>query len=352
MWEDEDDIPGTPLWMAPEVMMRKPFTDKIDVYAFGLILWEIWTRGVLFEAYDDFKPFIAAVTQRHERPRIPADVRDSVAGIMRDCWAPDPAKRPSFADVLPRLDWAIIDHTVRRDDGKAFWRRHFLDGTNQLLESVKWREFVKVLGKETGHSLVNIVALGAYFTQDPPPGGVSQDKLVTMRRFNDAITWFGPFYSPTEGGAILDWMKLLASKPWFHGDVSREVAERRLLHREEGTFLVRLSVNKPDHPFTVSVLRPTPSGVGNAPQHKRIKHVYGSNEWYAPVGGRTQCFASLLDMVADEECALRHPCPKEESVNPYISTYLEASDAMGPPGGLPPTMGDAINGGGGGGGGS
>ena len=50
-------------------------------------------------------------------------------------------------------------------------------------------------------------------------------------------------------------MRELVAPEWFHGQISFEMAERRLLHRQEGTFLIRLSSNKPGHPFTLSVLR-------------------------------------------------------------------------------------------------
>jgi serine/threonine protein kinase len=39
--KDKDSIPGTPLWMAPEVMMGRPLDEKSDVYSFGIVLWEI-----------------------------------------------------------------------------------------------------------------------------------------------------------------------------------------------------------------------------------------------------------------------------------------------------------------------
>ena len=121
-------------------------------------------------------------------------------------------------------------------------------------------------------------------------------------------------------------MKRLQAEPWFHGAIEREAAERRLLHRGDGTFLVRLSKNKPDHPFTVSVMRPARDGVGCAPQHKRIRMVHGTNQWFAPVAGRTQCYESLEAMIADPECGLTTPYPVDEVSNPYISSYFEEDE--------------------------
>lgn len=35
---------GTPQWMAPEMMARKPYTQAVDVYSYGVVLWEILTE--------------------------------------------------------------------------------------------------------------------------------------------------------------------------------------------------------------------------------------------------------------------------------------------------------------------
>jgi len=37
-------VMGTLAYMAPELLMGKPFNEKVDVYAFGIVLWEILTR--------------------------------------------------------------------------------------------------------------------------------------------------------------------------------------------------------------------------------------------------------------------------------------------------------------------
>jgi len=39
---------GTPEWMAPEVMEGQSYTEKIDVYSFGILLTELVTRQMPF----------------------------------------------------------------------------------------------------------------------------------------------------------------------------------------------------------------------------------------------------------------------------------------------------------------
>lgn len=51
------DDPGTYRWMAPEIIKRKHYDRKVDVYSFGLILWEMMTG---FIPYEDMTPVQAA----------------------------------------------------------------------------------------------------------------------------------------------------------------------------------------------------------------------------------------------------------------------------------------------------
>jgi serine/threonine protein kinase len=34
-----------PRWMAPESIRNRQYSSKTDVYAFGILLWEIWSGG-------------------------------------------------------------------------------------------------------------------------------------------------------------------------------------------------------------------------------------------------------------------------------------------------------------------
>lgn len=49
--------PGTYRWMAPEMIKHKPYGHKVDVYSFGLLLWEMVTGKI---PYEDMTPVQAA----------------------------------------------------------------------------------------------------------------------------------------------------------------------------------------------------------------------------------------------------------------------------------------------------
>jgi hypothetical protein len=63
---------GTPMWMAPEVIIGEKYTEKADVYSFGIILWEIMTR---MEPYPDKEAMqiVLQVVKDGLRPTIPME---------------------------------------------------------------------------------------------------------------------------------------------------------------------------------------------------------------------------------------------------------------------------------------
>jgi serine/threonine protein kinase len=32
---------GTPCWVAPEIFRNEPYDEKVDVYSFGILMWEV-----------------------------------------------------------------------------------------------------------------------------------------------------------------------------------------------------------------------------------------------------------------------------------------------------------------------
>lgn len=121
--DDSVDIPsthrvGTKRYMAPEVLDESinphhfDSFKRADVYAFGLILWEIARRCNIGMMYDEYQlPYYDVVQPDPTieemkkvictdkmRPNIPnrwhaSDVLHSMAKVMKECWYPNPAAR-------------------------------------------------------------------------------------------------------------------------------------------------------------------------------------------------------------------------------------------------------------------
>lgn len=97
-------VRGTLPWMAPELLSGKSnmVTDKIDVYSFGIVMWELLTGE---EPYADIHcaSIIGGIVNDSLRPQIPTWCDPEWKSLMESCWASDPTQRPSFAEVAQKL---------------------------------------------------------------------------------------------------------------------------------------------------------------------------------------------------------------------------------------------------------
>ncbi len=114
--QDTDSVPGTPLWMAPEVLMGKPFDASSDVYSFGIVLWEMLTKEEVYPEFTSFGAFKRAICYKHHRPTIPANTEPSLAALMEACWHREAAQRPSFQQIIKSLELIMVDVAVHGDD--------------------------------------------------------------------------------------------------------------------------------------------------------------------------------------------------------------------------------------------
>ncbi|CAM6106557.1 unnamed protein product [Calypogeia fissa] len=111
---------GTYRWMAPELISNKHFSVKADVYSFGIILWEIVTGLTPYEEMTTVQAAFAVV-HKHLRPQIPDNCPRPLKELMEECWAENPDKRPSFWQIVERLEQ--FQDCIRCNKTFQSWRR-------------------------------------------------------------------------------------------------------------------------------------------------------------------------------------------------------------------------------------
>ncbi|RUS77283.1 hypothetical protein EGW08_014947 [Elysia chlorotica] len=87
-------IHSAPSWMAPELLAAKEVTAKADVYSFGILLWEMFTREIPYADCTVFQ--ILEQVRLNQRPILPSNSPSGLAGFIQLCWDQNPAARPNF----------------------------------------------------------------------------------------------------------------------------------------------------------------------------------------------------------------------------------------------------------------
>ena len=129
---------GSPLWMSPEVLCGSPFDETVDVYAFGIVLWQLVTRHTNpFPWARDINQFRKGISegQRPDLTGVPVDIAD----VCEKCWNKDRGMRPKFPDVVKSLDETILNHAVATENV-----RHWCEMVFGTRSSMPWSTFIKV----------------------------------------------------------------------------------------------------------------------------------------------------------------------------------------------------------------
>jgi len=105
---------GTPYYMAPEQVTGLNVTEQVDVYAFGVLLFELLS-GIKPISGDTVERIFYSILNEplNLGPLYEAGIPQAVCDLVAACTAKDPAARPpGFAPVCAELDRLIADQSA------------------------------------------------------------------------------------------------------------------------------------------------------------------------------------------------------------------------------------------------
>lgn len=85
-------------WMALESLEKGTYSSKTDVWSYGVVLWELLTRGVTPYPEVDNWDIIRYLKAGRRMPQ-PNYCPNMLYTIMLQCWSADPGSRPTFQQV-------------------------------------------------------------------------------------------------------------------------------------------------------------------------------------------------------------------------------------------------------------
>jgi serine/threonine protein kinase len=165
---DEDDLPrvcdfglvgfktastrtgyvGTAQWMAPEILRSSPFYDeKVDVYSFAVLLWEMLTLAEPFEGLTQDQ-LVLEVIQKGSRPAIPDYYGPpKLIELIRRCWSEKPSERPSFPQVTATLFLPDAHFIGTNEEEFTRWSPHqtLTTALIQAFDCCNWSRFDELL---------------------------------------------------------------------------------------------------------------------------------------------------------------------------------------------------------------
>ncbi|MEW5310639.1 MAG: hypothetical protein WDW38_002418 [Sanguina aurantia] len=94
---------GTPAYMAPEQFEGRPINEKVDLYAFAMLMAECLLGEPPWKELEHPMQIIFVVGVQGQRPALPPATPPAMAALITQCWDESPEKRPGFTEVLARL---------------------------------------------------------------------------------------------------------------------------------------------------------------------------------------------------------------------------------------------------------
>ncbi|XP_053230048.1 tyrosine-protein kinase ABL1 isoform X1 [Podarcis raffonei] len=121
-------------WTAPESLAYNKFSIKSDVWAFGVLLWEIATYGMSPYPGIDLSQ-VYELLEKDYRMERPEGCPEKVYELMRACWQWSPSDRPSFAEIHQAFETMFQESSISDEVEKELGKKGMRSVVSTLLQA-------------------------------------------------------------------------------------------------------------------------------------------------------------------------------------------------------------------------
>ncbi|KYQ92337.1 putative transmembrane protein [Tieghemostelium lacteum] len=106
---------GTPIYMSNQILEKKDYDNATDVYSYAVMFYEIIIEEVPFSEIKNMWDIPRFVISGKRPTKGLENVDPSIVKIINECWAQEATDRPSFKDIIPRLE-QILDNLLKSNN--------------------------------------------------------------------------------------------------------------------------------------------------------------------------------------------------------------------------------------------
>ncbi|XP_021548564.1 ephrin type-A receptor 1 isoform X1 [Neomonachus schauinslandi] len=140
-------------WTAPEAIAHRTFTTASDVWSFGIVMWEVLSFGDKPYGEMSNQEVMKSIEDGYRLPP-PVDCPAPLYELMKNCWAYDRARRPSFHQLKALLEQLLANphslRTIANFDPRVTLRLPSLSGSDGIpyrsvpewLESIRMKRYI------------------------------------------------------------------------------------------------------------------------------------------------------------------------------------------------------------------
>lgn len=100
---------GSLRYMAPEVALEQPYNHTVDIFSFGILLWQMCSLETPFTGYS-VQMHSDLVVKKGYRPKVKQAWSLQLSNLMKNCWSSTISDRPEFSEVSDILREEVSLH--------------------------------------------------------------------------------------------------------------------------------------------------------------------------------------------------------------------------------------------------